>query len=91
MGLRDVHDFHRCRITQSLRALSAHILTDDVSISKGSVIQREINELVSHKYNISHATLQLGCVGCESDLLYCDISDGHRHEHDEHLHQIDSP
>lgn len=72
-GVRGVHDLHVWSITQSLRALSAHIVTDDVSVSSGAVIQRDINEIASRKYNIGHATLQLECVGCEPDLLYCDI------------------
>jgi len=80
-GVRDVHDLHIWSLTQSLRALSAHILTDDISISRGAIIQREINELVSHRYNIGHATLQLEFEGCEPDLLYCDIAEGQPHGH----------
>ena len=34
-GVKGVHDLHVWSITQSLRALSAHIHTDDVSISNG--------------------------------------------------------
>ena len=82
-GVRGVHDLHVWSLTQSLRALSAHIVTDDISISGGAVIQREINEIASHKYNIGHATLQLECVGCEPDLLYCDIADNHEHAHED--------
>lgn len=82
-GVRGVHDLHVWSITQSLRALSAHIVTDDISISSGAGIQREINEIASHKYSIGHATLQLECVGCEPDLLYCDISENHEHAHED--------
>lgn len=87
-GVLGVHDLHAWSITQSLRALSAHILIDDISISNGATIQREINELVSHKYGIGHATLQLECAGCEPDLLYCDLSEM-SHEHEEH--PVESP
>ena len=81
-GVRGVHDLHVWSISQSLRALSAHILIDDVPISSGAGIQRQINELVSHQYDIGHATLQLECKDCEPDLLYCDIVDtDHAHEH----------
>jgi len=80
-GVRGVHDLHVWSITRSLRALSAHIVTDDISISSGAAIQREINERVIHQYAIGHATLQLECIGCEPDLLYCDIEDDHAHEH----------
>ncbi len=82
-GVRGVHDLHVWSLTQSLRALSAHILTDDISISNGATVQREINELVSHQYGIGHATIQLECVGCEPDLLYCDLIETN-HQHEEH-------
>ena len=50
--------------------------------SVGAVIQTNVNELVAHRYNISHATLQLECVGCDPDALYCDINGVvHKHEH----------
>ena len=72
-GVLGVHDLHVWSLTQSLRTMSAHILTDDVSISRGAVIQSRVNELVSNRYNIAHATLQLECVDCHPDALYCDL------------------
>ena len=58
--------------------MSAHILTDDVHISAGAEIQRQIGELLDRRYNITHATLQLECVDCFPDSLYCDLN-GHFH------------
>ena len=72
-GVLGVHDLHVWSITQNLRTMSAHILTEDITVSAGSQIQNRINELVYHRYNIAHATLQLECVDCESDSLYCRI------------------
>jgi cobalt-zinc-cadmium efflux system protein len=80
-GINGVHDLHVWSITKSLRALSAHIVTDDISVSSGAVLRKEIHEIISHQYNIGHVTLQLECVGCTSDLLYCDIVESHPHEH----------
>ena len=81
-GVRGVHDLHVWSITQNMRALSAHILTNDVPISAGAGIQRELNEMLHTRYNIAHATLQLECEGCEPDLLYCDMETGnHGHAH----------
>ena len=79
-GVRGVHDLHVWSVTHDLRALSAHILTNDIPISTGAAIQRDINNLVSHKYGITHATLQLECAGCEPDLLYCDLTENN-HNH----------
>ena len=62
--------------------MSAHILTDDLPISIGANIQRKINEIVFHRYNIAHATLQLECVDCLPESLYCDITESnHNHRH----------
>jgi len=77
-GVLGVHDLHVWSLTQNLRTMSAHILTADLPISAGADIQRQINEIVYHRYNISHATLQLECVDCYPEGLYCDLN-GHVH------------
>jgi cobalt-zinc-cadmium efflux system protein len=79
-GVLGVHDLHVWSLTQNLRTMSAHILTEDVSISTGALIQSRVNELVSNRYNIAHATLQLECVDCEPDALFCDMN-GEVHAH----------
>ncbi len=73
-GVRGVHDLHVWSITQNMRALSVHVLVDDEPISVGAGIQRQINEVLNTHYNIAHATLQLECVGCEPDTLYCELN-----------------
>jgi cobalt-zinc-cadmium efflux system protein len=72
-GVLGVHDLHVWSLTQNLRTMSAHILTEDITISAGTRIQAMINELVYHRYNIAHATLQLECVDCDTASLYCRI------------------
>lgn len=79
-GVLGVHDLHVWSLTQSLRTMSAHILTEDIPISAGVDIQRKVNEILSLRYNIGHATLQLECVGCDPDSLYCDIT-ANNHAH----------
>ena len=78
-GVLGVHDLHVWSLAQSLRTMSAHILTDDLPISEGADIQRQINEVVYHRYNIAHATLQLECVDCEPVSLYCEINENNHH------------
>jgi cobalt-zinc-cadmium efflux system protein len=75
-GVLGVHDLHVWSLTQNLRTMSAHILTDDLPISAGVNIQRQISEIVFHRYNIAHATLQLECIDCLPNSLYCDLN-GH--------------
>jgi cobalt-zinc-cadmium efflux system protein len=80
-GVRGVHDLHVWSINENLRVLSAHVMTEDIPISSGITIQRGVNEVLLHKYNIQHATLQLECKGCDPSMLYCDITEiNHVHE-----------
>jgi len=78
-GVNDVHDLHVWSITQNMRSLSAHIITDDIPLSASAVIKREINELLLHHYGITHATLQFECVACGSSRLYCDLETTQHH------------
>lgn len=79
-GVRGVHDLHVWSINENMRVLSAHIITDDVLVSAGLPIQRDLNEILAHKYNIRHATLQLECECAGQNLLYCDIHEtSHTH------------
>jgi len=70
-GVLGVHDLHVWSISSGLRSMSAHVVTDDISISAGSAIQARINQLLSRRYKIGHATLQLECVYCTQDGLFC--------------------
>ena len=81
-GVLGVHDLHVWSLTRSLRSMSAHVLTEDVSISRCAEIQRRVNELLYDRYNIGHATLQLECEKCEPDSLYHEMDgDGRRPHH----------
>jgi len=70
-GVLGVHDLHVWSISSGLRSMSAHIVTDDIPISAGAAIQSRINQLLASRYNIGHATLQLECIFCTQDGLYC--------------------
>jgi cobalt-zinc-cadmium efflux system protein len=78
-GVRGVHHLHVWSINRSLRALSAHILTDDIFVSEGAFVHQAINDLLFNKYNIGHATLQLECAECDPDVMYCLEVDVHEH------------
>jgi len=79
-GVLGVHDLHVWSITQSMRTMSAHILTDDIAISAGREIQNQLNGLLADNYHITHATLQLECANCQP-CLYCDMN-GITHQHE---------
>mgnify|MGYP000412775609 CR=1 FL=1 len=78
-GVRGVHDLHVWSISQEVRTLSAHVLTDDVPLSTGAQIQRRINSMLHDKYRIHHSALQLECADCGPGDLYCDLN-GHNHD-----------
>ncbi|MFN3308185.1 MAG: cation diffusion facilitator family transporter [Anaerolineales bacterium] len=73
-GVNDVHDLHVWSITAEMRSLSAHVVTDDVCLSEGALIQEHIAQLLRQRYAIAHATLQLECKECQPALLYCDLN-----------------
>ena len=77
-GVHGVHDLHVWSLTRSMHTLSAHLVTDDIPISKGTSIQTNVSELLYHKYGINHVTLQLECVDCGPNLLYCDLTDANQ-------------
>jgi cobalt-zinc-cadmium efflux system protein len=80
-GVRGVHDLHIWSIAAGMRSLSAHILTDDIHVSAGVSIQARLNEILAQRYGIEHATLQLECVGCIPDVLYCGMAPVEQHHH----------
>ena len=78
-GVRGVHDLHVWSITRNMRTLSAHLVTDDLVISTGASIQRRVNEVLYHKYNVNHATLQLECDECMSSMQHCAFEEYSNH------------
>lgn len=76
-GVRGVHDLHVWSITTTLRTLSAHVVTDDISISQGAGIQADMNRVLADKHAITHATLQLECLNCAPVGMYCDLKINH--------------
>jgi cobalt-zinc-cadmium efflux system protein len=73
-GVRGVHDLHVWSITHSLRTLSAHLITEDVPVSRGARTRKAVGEMLAQQYGITHSTLQLECIDCSPGELYCDIS-----------------
>jgi cobalt-zinc-cadmium efflux system protein len=79
-GVKGVHDLHVWSITRSLRTLSDHLISEDVPVSQGAKIRAAVGEMLTHRYGITHATLQLECLDCAPFGLYCDITaDNHTH------------
>lgn len=56
-GVRDVHDLHIWTITSNRYAVTAHVIIDEASNSYQ--ILRELRELLSSRFNLTHSTLQI--------------------------------
>jgi cobalt-zinc-cadmium efflux system protein len=92
-GVRAIHDLHVWSITNDMRSLSCHVFISDGSQDASACTLRELRALLSKKYQIHHATLQLECEthtgGCTlNDSLYCrmDKNTHDHHMHDDHNH-----
>ena len=73
-GIRDIHDLHIWAITPDIRALSAHVLVDDITIGQGATVLSRLNEELEAHFRIGHSTIQLECAGCDPNELYCTLT-----------------
>ena len=76
-GVRGIHDLHVWSITSQLRYLSAHIVTEDVTVSVGAKVQAAVGRMLADRHEVRHATLQLECVECDKHGQFCDCADPH--------------
>lgn len=60
-GVEGAHDIHIWTITSGMYAMSVHIDTKDMPISKTAAISREINRILVEKFRIGHTVIQYGC------------------------------
>jgi cobalt-zinc-cadmium efflux system protein len=77
-GVLGVHDLHIWSLSRGLRSMSAHVVMNDIPISEATQIQTRINQLLANDYQISHATLQVECITCSPNRLYCEIGEPSR-------------
>lgn len=90
-GVEDLHDIHIWTIGSGMRALSAHVLTADISTRESQEIACRIRAVLAGQFNIVHTTLEMECESCgdtcrfiltEKDLDEADAAGhGHRHDH----------
>jgi cobalt-zinc-cadmium efflux system protein len=81
-GVKGVHDVHLWLIAHERVAFSAHVLVDDQAMSDADPIMRTIERMLAAR-GVTHSTLQLECVECSDNGLYCGIGltdkEGGRH------------
>lgn len=70
-GVIDVHDLHIWNIGSQSRALSCHVLIDDMPPSASDAILRRINQTLSDRFDIGHTTVQFEHMRCEHADEHC--------------------
>lgn len=93
-GVQDVHDLHVWSIASGMRALSCHVLIDDLPPSQSAAILQSLEAMLRKKYQIGHTAVQFECDPhvarcCAVDGLYCQMErDAAEHHHvDGHIHE----
>jgi len=64
-GVREVHDLHIWSLGASVRALSCHVLIDDLPPSASEAILRGLNRMLVERFEIRHTTVQFECARCQ--------------------------
>lgn len=65
-GVRGVHDIHVWTIGSGRRALSAHVMTDDITTREGQEIACRVRAVLAETFSITHTTLEVECDSCLS-------------------------
>jgi cobalt-zinc-cadmium efflux system protein len=71
-GVQGLHDIHLWTITSGVHAISAHLLVDDMLVSRAGQIQQEAIRILKERFGIAHTTIQLECQNCQEGF-YCDM------------------
>lgn len=59
--VKGVHDVHVWVITSNMYAMTAHVLVDDILVSKTDEVLQRINGLVRERFKIGHTNVQFEC------------------------------
>ena len=71
----DAHDVHIWSLGSSTRALSCHVLIEDVPPSESDAVLRGLNQMLYDRFGIQHTTVQFEHVNCPG----CPIPERHTH------------
>jgi cobalt-zinc-cadmium efflux system protein len=81
-GVLDVHDLHIWSLGSNSHALSCHVLIDDMPPSRSDAILHRLNDVLGHRFQIHHTTVQFEHVSCAISGNGCVIpvaAHGHHH------------
>jgi cobalt-zinc-cadmium efflux system protein len=89
-GVLDVHDLHIWCLSSSTRALSCHVLIEDLPPSASECTLKCLNDLLAERFRICHTTVQFEHASCAVSENGCvipvGVADSHEHDHSHHHH-----
>lgn len=83
-GVEDVHDVHIWSLGRHSQALSCHVRIADMPLLEGEAILCAVNAVLDQRFGISHTTIQLEDIACESTegcVIPAPQIDPHLHHH----------
>jgi cobalt-zinc-cadmium efflux system protein len=83
-GVLDVHDLHIWCLGSSTRALSCHVLIEDVPPSASDAVLRRLNGMLAERFHIAHTTVQFEHASCAVSENGCVIPAHVEHHHHDH-------
>ena len=86
-GVIDIHDLHIWSLGSNSRALSCHVVIEDLPPSESDAILQRVNHLLEDQFQIGHTTVQFEHVGCVVSREGCVIAVGPAHSHVHHHHR----
>lgn len=82
-GVLDVHDLHIWSLGSNSRALSCHMLIEDMPPSQSDHILHGVKHVLGDRFHIHHTTVQFEHLSCEISGTGCviPVDGGHAHPH----------
>jgi len=83
-GVLDVHDLHIWSLGSNTRALSCHVLIEDLPPSASDCTLHRLNDLLADRFQICHTTVQfehMNCAVSEGCVIPAGLEEGHNHPH----------
>ncbi len=68
-GVKGVHHLHIWSLSTNFKAMSAHIVVDDMQLSRTTEITATLDDQLSDRFGIDHPTFQLEADPCEEALI----------------------
>ncbi len=68
-GVKGIHHLHIWSLSTNFKALSVHIVVDDMQLSHTAEITQSLEGQLSDRFGINHPTFQLEASPCENELI----------------------